>query len=65
MERRGATKSSAVDKAIRELSVGQRVPVKGAISYWRNRQAAYHRENPDSWVRISVEKNKAFAERIV
>lgn len=65
MERRGAIKKSPVDKAFKKLKVGQKIPVTGAESYWRNRQAAFHKENPDLWVRIFKEKKKYFAERIV
>lgn len=64
MQRRGALKSSEVDKTFQSLVIGQKVPVKGSITYWRNRQAVFHKENPTAWVRISVVKKRGFAERI-
>ncbi|TDO21933.1 hypothetical protein [Pedobacter duraquae] len=45
---------SVVDKLISSLNPGERVKCKGSTSYWRNRQVAFHKENPD--VRIEVKK---------
>lgn len=64
MERRKRVRISKVDAAIEGLKVGNVIPVEGALSYWRNRQALFHQNNPDAWVSIYTENAKAFAKRI-
>lgn len=64
MERRGALKTSDPDKKFRELVVGQKIPVTGSLSYWRNRQQLFHKKYPEAWLRIANENGAYFATRI-
>jgi len=65
MERRVRKRISKVDVVFNKMEVGKPIPVKGSISYWRNRQAVFHQDNPNKQIAITVENKKAFAERIL
>jgi hypothetical protein len=65
MVRNRTVPKSPVDIAIENLKVGDKIPIVGSPSYWRNRQSIFHRKNPKSWVKIFIEKKKYYAERLI
>ncbi|RAJ24294.1 hypothetical protein [Pedobacter cryoconitis] len=55
---------SKVETTLRSLKVGDKIPVIGSISYWRNRQALLHKENASLWIRVYVDETGPVADRL-